>query len=150
MGADRRMHGAARRLLLLRLLGAWRQADGWVSLSAANTEGAYPDVVQHVVGDFDTRTDANHITFQDDWQLYTGSDVFEIRSHSEAAADADVQRPAVALADVWLNGASATYALFALCSLGFFAGALLLPRSVDGPRRSVLLKAGGARSDDPQ
>ena len=34
-----------------------------------------------VIGDVATRTDANHITFQDDWQLYSGNDLFEIRSH---------------------------------------------------------------------
>ena len=37
--------------------------------------------VMQVIGDVATRTDANHITFQDDWQLYSGNDLFEIRSH---------------------------------------------------------------------
>ena len=73
----------------------------WVSLSAANTGGSYPDVVHQVVGDVDTRTDANHITFQDDWQVYTGGDIFEIRSH--AADSADALR--LAVADAGFEGA---------------------------------------------
>ena len=90
-----RRKGARRLLLLLLLLlqqlGGQR-VDGWVSLSAANTGGAYPDVVQHVVGDVDTRTDANHITFQDDWQVYTGGDVFESVSRPRSDCRVAVRR----------------------------------------------------------
>ena len=50
---------------------------------------SFPDVTQHVVGDFDRQMDTNHIMFQDDWQLFSSGELFEIRSHEAQAADAD-------------------------------------------------------------
>jgi hypothetical protein len=90
-GGRRPVGGAASQLLLLLLLSVWGvcPAEGWVRLGAENYAGSFPDVAQHTVGDFAVHTEANHITFQDDWQMYSGGDLFEIRSHAANVANAD-------------------------------------------------------------
>lgn len=53
------------------------------------------------------------------------------------------------MAALQLNGPCATFLLFGGASLLCFAGAVALPRSVDGPQRAALLHGSGSRSDAP-
>ena len=53
------------------------------------------------------------------------------------------------VAALQLNGPCATFLLFGGASLLCFAGAVALPRSVDGPQRAALLHGSGSRSDAP-
>ena len=53
------------------------------------------------------------------------------------------------VAALQLNGPSATFLIFGGASFVCFAGAVALPRSVDGPQRAALLHGRSSRSDAP-